>query len=48
VEHLATTFSAVLEMEDSSNDKAITAMGLLNTMEIFLSVMEEQTSRDNG
>jgi importin-7 len=40
-QHLATTFSAVLETEDSSDDKAITAMGLLNTMETLLSVMEE-------
>ena len=41
-QHLATTFSQVLEGDDSNDDRAITAMGLLNTMETLLSVMEEK------
>lgn len=41
-QHLATTFSQVLEADDSNDDRAITAMGLLNTMETLLSVMEEK------
>jgi hypothetical protein len=40
-QHLATTFSQVLESEEGSDEKAITAMGLLNTIETLLSVMEE-------
>lgn len=40
-QHLASTFSAVLEGEDGSDEKAMTAMGLLNTIETLLSVMEE-------
>lgn len=40
-QHLATTFSNVLETEDGSDEKAITAMGLLNTIETLLTVMEE-------
>lgn len=40
-QHLATTFSQVLESEDGSEDKAITAMGLINTIETLLTVMEE-------
>lgn len=40
-QHLATTFSSVLEGEDGSDEKAMTAMGLLNTIETLLSVMEE-------
>jgi hypothetical protein len=40
-QHLATTFSQVLEADESSDERAITAMGLLNTMETLLSVMEE-------
>lgn len=40
-QHLATTFSQVLESDESNDDRAITAMGLLNTMETLLSVMEE-------
>ena len=40
--HLVKTFAQVLEGGDSGGDeKAITAMGLLNTMETLLSVMEE-------
>jgi len=38
----AATFSQVLETEESSDEKAIMAMGLLNTIETILSVMEEQ------
>lgn len=41
-EHLATTFSQVLETDEGSDEKAITAMGLLNTIETLLSVMENQ------
>jgi importin-7 len=40
-QHLVTTFIAVLETEDSSDNKANTAMGLFNTMETLLSVMQE-------
>lgn len=40
-QHLATTFSQVLESEDGGDEKAITAMGLLNTIETLLTVMEE-------
>ncbi|XP_055706961.1 importin-7 isoform X2 [Phlebotomus papatasi] len=40
-QHLATTFSQVLESDDSSDSRAITAMGLLNTIETLLSVMED-------
>lgn len=39
-QHLATTFSQVLEADENSEERAITAMGLLNTMETLLSVME--------
>lgn len=38
----AATFSQVLESDEGSDEKAITAMGLLNTIEALLSVMEEQ------
>lgn len=41
-QHLATTFSQVLETDEGSDEKAITAMGLLNTIETLLSVMEDQ------
>ncbi|XP_012218774.1 importin-7 [Linepithema humile] len=41
-QHLAATFSKVLETDEGSDEKAITAMGLLNTIETLLSVMEEQ------
>uniref|UniRef100_A0A182VLJ7 Importin N-terminal domain-containing protein n=1 Tax=Anopheles merus TaxID=30066 RepID=A0A182VLJ7_ANOME len=40
-QHLATTFSQVLESDDTGDEKAITAMGLLSTMETLLAVMEE-------
>jgi hypothetical protein len=39
----AATFSQVLETDEGSDEKAITAMGLLNTIETLLTVMEEQT-----
>lgn len=41
-QHLVTTFRQVLEGDDSNDDRAITAMGLLNTMETLLSVMDEK------
>uniref|UniRef100_A0A2M3Z0I5 Putative nuclear transport receptor ranbp7/ranbp8 importin beta superfamily n=1 Tax=Anopheles braziliensis TaxID=58242 RepID=A0A2M3Z0I5_9DIPT len=40
-QHLATTFSQVLETDENSDEKAITAMGLLSTMETLLAVMDE-------
>lgn len=40
-QHLATTFSQVLESDEGSDEKTITAMGLLNTIETLLTVMEE-------
>uniref|UniRef100_T1J129 Importin N-terminal domain-containing protein n=1 Tax=Strigamia maritima TaxID=126957 RepID=T1J129_STRMM len=40
-QHLATTFSQVLDSEEGSDEKAITAMGLLNTIETILTVMEQ-------
>uniref|UniRef100_A0A1W7RAB8 Importin-7 n=1 Tax=Hadrurus spadix TaxID=141984 RepID=A0A1W7RAB8_9SCOR len=43
IQHLAHTFSQVLETgEESSDERAITAMGVLNTIDTILSVMEEQ------
>jgi hypothetical protein len=36
------SLSQVLETADSGDEKAITAMGLLNTMETILAVMEEK------
>lgn len=41
-QHLATTFSQVLDTDEGSDEKAITAMGLLNTIETLLNVMEER------
>lgn len=41
-QHLAATFSQVLVTDEGSDEKAITAMGLLNTIETLLTVMEEQ------
>jgi len=38
----AATFSQVLETDEGSDEKAITAMGLLNTIETLLNVMEDQ------
>lgn len=40
-DHLATTFSEVIETDSGTDEKAITAMGLLNTMETVLKVMED-------
>ena len=41
--HLADTFAQVLETDsDGSEEKAITALGILNTMETILNVMEDQ------
>ncbi|XP_063372899.1 importin-7 [Cydia amplana] len=40
-EHLATTFRKVIETDSGTDEKAITAMGLLNTMETVLNVMED-------
>jgi hypothetical protein len=41
-QHLTTTFNQVLDTDEGSDEKAITAMGLLNTIETLLTVMEEQ------
>lgn len=41
MEHLATTFSKVIETDCGADEKALTAMGLLNTMETVLNVMED-------
>ncbi|XP_025836941.1 importin-7 [Agrilus planipennis] len=41
-QHLAGTFSQVLDTDEGSDEKAITAMGLLNTIETLLTVMEEK------
>lgn len=43
-QHLAQTFSHVVKSNEDSNsdEKAITAMGVLNTIDTILSVMEEQ------
>ncbi len=38
----------VLETADSGDEKAITAMGLLNTMETILAVMEEKPEVGEG
>ncbi|BFZ04143.1 hypothetical protein BsWGS_07182 [Bradybaena similaris] len=41
--HLAQTFAHVIESDsDGSEEKAITALGILNTMETILNVMEDQ------
>lgn len=40
-DHLATTFSKVIETDSGTDEKAITAMGLLNTLETVLSAMED-------
>ncbi|XP_061718508.1 importin-7 isoform X1 [Cydia pomonella] len=40
-DHLATTFRKVIETDSGTDEKAITAMGLLNTMETVLNVMED-------
>lgn len=41
-QHLTSTFNHVLDTDEGSDEKAITAMGLLNTIETLLTVMEEQ------
>lgn len=41
-QHLSATFSQVLDTDENSDEKAITAMGLLNTIETLLTVMEER------
>ncbi|XP_023028647.1 importin-7 msk [Leptinotarsa decemlineata] len=41
-QHLATTFNQVLDTDEGSDEKAITAMGLLNTIETLLTVMDER------
>lgn len=41
-QHLAATFSQVLETDEGSDEKAITAMGILNTIETLLTVMKDQ------
>ena len=39
----ATTFTQVLDADiEASDDKAITAMGILNTIETILNVVEEK------
>lgn len=39
----AATFAQVIDADvDSAEEKAITALGILNTMETILTVMEEQ------
>ncbi|XP_071505004.1 LOW QUALITY PROTEIN: importin-7-like [Diadema antillarum] len=40
--HLADTFSNVINSDDATDDKAITAMGILNTIETILTVVEEK------
>lgn len=40
-QHLSTTFNQLLQEEDGAEDKAVTAMGLLNTIETLLTVFEE-------
>lgn len=42
-QHMVGTFAQVLETADAGDEKAITAMGLLNTVETVLNVMEERT-----
>lgn len=41
-EHLATSFSCVLNSEEGNNEKVFTAMSLLNSIETLLIAMEEQ------
>lgn len=40
-DHLSQTFIRVIETDSGTDEKAITAMGLLNTMETVLNVMED-------
>ncbi|GAB6021254.1 hypothetical protein CHUAL_003869 [Chamberlinius hualienensis] len=39
--HLTSTFCKLLDGEDNSDEKVVTAMGLLNTIEMILDVMED-------
>ncbi|CAG9857750.1 unnamed protein product [Phyllotreta striolata] len=41
-QQLATTFNQVLDTDEGSDEKAIMAMGLLNTIETLLTVMDER------
>ncbi|XP_060535459.1 importin-7 [Cylas formicarius] len=41
-QHLAYTFTQVLDTDEGSDEKAIMAMGLLNTIETLLTVMDDQ------
>ena len=38
----ATTFSQVIDADESVDDRAATAMGILNTIETILNVVEEK------
>ncbi|CAG9771004.1 unnamed protein product [Ceutorhynchus assimilis] len=40
-QHLTSTFVQVLDTDEGSDEKAITAMGLLNTIETLLTVMDD-------
>ena len=40
-QHLVTTFGQVIGHDEESDERAITAMGLLNTIETLISVMED-------
>merc|ERR1711971_800400 len=41
-QHMVGTFAQVLETADAGDEKAITAMGLLNTVDVILNVMEDR------
>lgn len=41
-DHLAKTFQQVVDSDEGTDDKAVTAMGILNTIETILTVMEDQ------
>lgn len=41
-QHLVTTFGQVIGHDEESDERAITAMGLLNTIETLLAVMEDR------
>lgn len=40
-QHLAATFTQVVDSDDGADDKAMTAMGILNTIETLLMVVED-------
>ena len=42
--NISLSFNQVVENGDTGDDRAITAMGLLNTMETILNVMESKES----